>query len=195
MCIVNFIQSQEGANLGNFLMGVVAVVTVVGAGVAAFVELPKWRKRTLLERQSIVAGEVSKSMLRVFQALDLITLVIIDSPEDPSFENSPQKRTYRERRDLDERCKIVSDDIKNFILRSNEAKVFLDDDVNAKIEELWKLWVSTKVDVEMSFNVVDSGTRENDFYNRSFGSQGRAARAKLKEELVAALRPVVRMEA
>lgn len=195
-CIFAGFSSQEAANFGNFLSGVATTLALGFAVWAAKKELPKWRKQSLMQRQSEVAGRLSEAVIRLFQALDYLASVKIDSPEDPAEEAGPRKRTYRMRRDHANRLETVAKDLEKFTLLSNEAKVFLDDALNQKVEELWRLWVSTKVDIEMHLTLLDQeATREQpQFYENSYGKRGQDKRAALQKELIGLLRPIVRMD-
>ena len=97
----------------------------------------------------------------MFQALDYLASPMIDTPKDSEKEKGPLKETYQGRQDYADRLIATKDDLNNFFSVKNEAEVYLPDDVNKKLEELWKMWVSVKIDIRLHFDYIDTGVSDN----------------------------------
>jgi len=192
MC--NFIFSSEAANLGTFITGLGAI----GAVFVAYFQINAWRKQQLHIKTSEVAGRALTGVLRLFQAMSYITVPVVDTPTDPVQEVGPLKKTYRQRKDFSDRLVTTAEDLNNFFQIKNECEVYLPDSVNDKLGEVWKCWVSIKVDIPIHFSFLDSGNTSHSenirAYDNSFGTSGRAAREKLESEIKALLKPIAKLE-
>lgn len=193
-CIWSWAISQQGANFGNLLLEVVALLTVV----IAIYQLDQWKKQDKVRREAEVAGKCLASVLRFFQAIRYITAPTIDAATDDAQEQGDNPRTYRQRQDFVHRQTTTVDDFNTFFKAMNESEVYLPDAINQKLEEIWKEWVSVKVDIGIYLNGLDSGDiraqHHINAYNNSFGTEGRRKRERLEMEIKGLLKSIARME-
>ncbi len=185
--------SAEAGNLGSFLSG---IATCLAVGVA-WLQIKGWKQQQVVTRRAEVAGRALTAVLRLGQALQLLTSLRVDSPTDPVEEAGPQKKTYQLRRDQAARIRATEPDLNNYFAAMNEAEVYLPDEVNLKLETLWKLWVSTKVDISMHALVLDSGgaksAEDKRYFDESFGEAGRLKRESVISEIKKSLKPIAQM--
>lgn len=193
-CLFAGLSSQEAANLGNFLTG----IATVGAVLVACYQLDHWRRQQIKSKRAEVAGRTLNAVIRLFQAITFLTSSRIDSPKDPEQEEGLQKKTYQIRRDHEDRIKATAQDLDAFFNAKNEAEVYLTDEINKKLEELWKEWVSVRVEISIYFNGVDAHETKlshvKDAYNNSFGTIGQKRREAMEDKIKTLLKPIARLE-
>lgn len=194
MCIYDWLVSASAANFGALLTG----VGTVGLAIGAVVQLRAWRKQQVVTRKAEVAGESLVVAIRLFQALDLVTSVIIDTPEDAIEEAGPQRKSYRQRRDFTHRMQVTKDDLERFFQMKNKAEVYLPAEVNEALDELWKEWISVKVDIGLHLNFLDMispPVADNmRAYDNSYGRLGKERREALQLKIKGLLSPIARLE-
>ncbi len=148
----NFLVTEEASSLGTLLSGIAQVITLFVAVWVVYREIPIWRKREIDKRKIDTAGRTFVAVERLFRALDFITSIRVDE--------SPEK-------DHKHRLEITKNELNSFISQWPESKIYLSEETNNKLSELWRLWSETNTNIEMHLSL--SEYRDGTFYNESFG--------------------------
>lgn len=111
---------------------------------------------------------------RLFRALDFITSIRVDE----SLE-----------KDHNHRLEITKNDLNSFLSQWPESKIYLSDEINSKLSDLWLLWNKINTNIEMHLSLPEY--KDDTFYNENFGPKGKETRKKLEDELKKSILEVI----
>lgn len=194
----SYFVSQEAANFGNFSTGIAAILTVIFAAYGVFVEVREWHRRTVKSKEAEIAGRVFYSVIRLFQAIDYFSSPALDVTETSDELKQRFPKSHLQRENFRLRMEVTAKDVDDFIKAKNESEVYLSDEINSVLNELWKRWTEIKVSYQMHMLGLDQdATRHSEIqraYLDVFGQEGKQKNGALRQRIAALLRPLARLE-